>query len=422
MNSLRPFAALLLSGLCLAWGGCMGARAEGEPPAAAAGGKELTVRRGSIQERWLVTGELVAERADPLNVPRTQSSPQVQVRWMEEDGMPVQTGQRIVEFDNSSVTADLEEKKLSAANASNELARMGAEGDTAAAEKSFAVQEKRSALEKAKITAAVSAEVLTAQKYRDNQTALRRAELELEKAEEDLAAFRRAHVADREVKRIELERSLREIQAAEQAIDVLTLRAPRDGIVLIAEHPWEGRKLQVGDSLWMGMPVASIPDLGSMIVEASLPDVDDGRVRVGDRVVCTLDAYPDVAFPGRVVEISPVAREGRRLSLRRFFTMKVALDKVDRARMRPGMSVRVEVRGREAPGALLVPRAALDFGREGSADRPRVLLADGGAAEVRLGACNAQECAVQAVQAVQGKGLRQGMRLRARGAEPRRDG
>jgi multidrug resistance efflux pump len=415
MLSLRPFAALLLSGLCLAWGGCMGAQAEGERPSAAAAGEELTVRRGSIQERWLVTGELVAERADPLAVPRNQASPQVQVRWMEEDGMPVKAGQRIVEFDNSSVTADLEEKKLAAANASNELARMAAEGDTTAAEKAFAVQEKRSALEKARIAAAVSAELLTAKDYRDRQTALRRAELELEKAEEDLAAFRRAHVADREVKRIELQRSLREIEAAEKAIDVLTLRAPRDGIVLIAEHPWEGRKLQVGDSLWMGMQVASIPDLGSMMVEASLPDVDDGRVRAGDRVVCYLDAYPDVAFPGRVVEISPVARESRRISLRRFFTMKVALDKVDRARMRPGMSVRVEVRGRETPGALLVPRAALDL----SADKPRVLLADGAAAEVLLGVCNAQECAVQAVQ---GNGLREGTRLRARGTDARRSG
>ncbi|HVR99567.1 MAG TPA: HlyD family efflux transporter periplasmic adaptor subunit, partial [Thermoanaerobaculia bacterium] len=259
----------------------------------------------------------------------------------------------------------------------------------------------------------VSAEVLTAKEHNDRQTALRRAELELEKAEEDLAAFRRAHVADREVKRIELQRSLREIQAAEQGIDVLTLRAPRAGIVLIAEHPWEGRKLQVGDSLWMGMSVASIPDLGSMLVEASLPDVDDGRVHAGDRVVCYLDAYPGIAFPGRVVEISPVARESRRISLRRFFTMKVDLDKVDRARMRPGMSVRVEVRGRGAEGVLLVPRAALDL----TADRPRVLLADGGTAEVRLGLCNALECAVQA------QGLRAGTRLRARGtSDPGRDG
>ncbi|HVS00637.1 MAG TPA: hypothetical protein VMW27_28715, partial [Thermoanaerobaculia bacterium] len=147
MNLLRPLAALLLSGLCLAWAGCMGAQAESGKPAAA--GEELTVRRGAIQERWLVTGELVAERAEPLNVPRTQGTPQLQVRWMEEDGTPVKAGQRIVEFDNSSVTADLEEKKLSVANASNELARMEAEGETTAAEKAFAVQERRSALEKA---------------------------------------------------------------------------------------------------------------------------------------------------------------------------------------------------------------------------------------------------------------------------------
>ncbi|HYG64922.1 MAG TPA: efflux RND transporter periplasmic adaptor subunit [Thermoanaerobaculia bacterium] len=393
------FLALLWLGIA---GGCAGpSGAEGERSGSgAAGGAEMAVRRGDLQERMLVTGELVAEQAAPLDVPRTRAF-QLQIRWIAEDGTPIKAGQPVVEFDNSSFASDLEEKKLSVSEAVNELARMQAEGESNLSEKAFVVQEKRTALEKARTEAVVPRDLLTLREYQERQSALERAEVELAKAEKDLAAFRQTQAADLEVKRIDLERSRREIQEAERAIQVLAVRSPRDGLVLASEHPWEGRKFQEGDTVWPGMTVASIPDLSSLRVEAALPDVDDGRVRPGMRVVCYLDAYPSLAFPGRVVEIAPVARESAYNSLRRYFAMKVDLDRVDTGRMRPGMSVRVEVLGRGVKDALLVPRAALDL----SGKSPRALLASGGATPVRLRLCTATTCAVE--------GLQVGTRLRS---------
>jgi multidrug efflux pump subunit AcrA (membrane-fusion protein) len=75
--------------------------------------------------------------------------------------------------------------------------------------------------------------------------------------------------------------------------------------------------------------------------------------------------------------------------------------------MRPGMSVRVEVLGAEQKDVLLAPRAALDFGAHGKVGDVRALLASGGAAPVKLGACSAQECVVES-------GLTAGTRLRSR--------
>jgi hypothetical protein len=68
------------------------------------------------------------------------------------------------------------------------------------------------------------------------------------------------------------------------------------------------------------------------------------------------------------------------------------------------MSVRVEVLGPETRDALLVPRAALQFA--GGPATPRVLLAAGGSAAVRLGPCSASECVVES-------GVTAGTRLRA---------
>jgi multidrug efflux pump subunit AcrA (membrane-fusion protein) len=237
--------------------------------------------------------------------------------------------------------------------------------------------------------------------HQERQLRLDRARIEMEKAEEDLRAFEASSKADLETRRIAVEKARREIETTEAAIGALVLRAPRSGLLVVAQHPWEERKLQVGDTVYVGWSVMSIPDLSAMRVVASLSDVDDGKIAAGMPAKCTLDAYPGETFNGVVRELTPIAQEPMRESLRRAFRVIVELTRTDAEKMRPGMSVKVEVETARQSGALLAPRAALDM----SADRPRAALAKGGDAEVRLGPCNASECVVES-------GLEEGTRLR----------
>lgn len=391
---MKTLLALLLVSALAA--GCAGP-VEGEREAG-----DLVVRRGNLRSRLVLTGELVAARAEELKVPRTPSW-QVQIRWMAEDGTPVRAGDRVVELDNSTFTGELDDKRAKAADDTTELARKQAEARAGLAEKQFAVEQRRTDLKKARLAAAIPADLMSARDHQERQLALRRAEVALAKAEKDLAAQREATAADLELQRISLGRSQREIEQAETAISALTLTAPRDGIVLAADHPWEGRKLREGDNVWVGMTTATLPDLSTLQIKADLSDVDDGRIKPGMEAVCTLDAYPSESFRGRVVDISAVAQEGARQPLLRSFPVQIRLDRVDLRKMRPGMSVRVEVMGPEVRGALLVPRAALDL----STETPRVLLAGGGAREVRLGACDASSCVVE-------RGVEEGQKLRGR--------
>jgi len=399
LSHTNPVAALVALALLAApLAGCVGG-VQAEAPGA---GKtaDLTVHRGTLRPRLLLTGELAAAQAEHLEVPRTNTW-QLQVRWLEQDGAQVRKGQKLVELDNSTFTAELEEKKLSVSEAEKELVRTEAEAHASTAEKEFAVQQKRTDLDKASISAAIPADLLAEREYQERQLAMRRAKVELAKAEDDLAAQVKGSAADLEVRRITLEKSRREIRQAEAAIRELTLTAPRDGIFLVADHPWEGRKLHEGDSAFVGMTVATLPDLSSLIVKAALSDVDDGRVTPGMEVLCTLDAHPGETFHGRVEDVAAVAQESPRRPLLRSFPVSIRLDRSDPQRMRPGMSVRVEALGAETRNALLAPRAGLDL----AANPPRARLAGGGTAEVRLGACNAADCVIES-------GLKEGERLR----------
>ena len=100
--------------------------------------------------------------------------------------------------------------------------------------------------------------------------------------------------------------------------------APRDGILVVADHPWQGRKIQVGDSVWVGLPVVSLPDLrrdagrGEALRRRRRADRDG---LAGRR--CILDAYPDRTYAGRIAEITPVAQEAAGRSLRRAYNVRV---------------------------------------------------------------------------------------------------
>lgn len=401
---LRISAAALLPALLLGGLACSTGRADATRPGQPRiEPTDLTVRRGRFEDRFLLTGQLVAINADNLFVPRIPNW-QTTIRWLEEEGAVVQKGQKLVEFDTAAFAQDYGEKSLASEQAESDLSQALADQTGQKAEKLFQVDQKTIAVEKAKIAAAIPAEFIRGKDYQDNQLALTRAATELAKAQEDLAAFDASSAETIRQKQITLEKSHRELDASELAMDGMVLKAPRDGILVVADHPWQGHKLQVGDSVWVGLPVVSLPDLRAMEVEAKLSDVDDGRIAPGLAVSCILDAYPGRSFPGVIAEITPVAQEAAGRSLRRAYNVRVHLDAPDVERMRPGMSVKVEVKPKAREDVLLAPREGLDF----AGDAPRARMATGELVDVKLGPCNRDTCVVEG-------GVADGVRLKGRG-------
>ena len=382
--------------------GCDPSSAGDEPPTDLAA-RSTRVTRGTFQARLLLTGELEAVESAKIIVPRTPSW-RMPVRWMEEDGAVVVEGQKVVELDNSTFSSDLEQNRLEESRALNERMRKEADIAVDLADKRFRLEQVRIAHEKAAIEADVPERLRPRREHQEKQLALAKAEVEMAKAGEELESSREAAEAELEELGLALAKARQEVRVAEKAIEELTLRAPTDGILVIAENRREGRKFQTGDNVHVGLAVASIPELTSMQVQARLSDVDDGKITVGMRAVCYLDTYPDESFAGEVIEIMPIAKEQGRESRRRAFIATIRLAETDPERMRPGMSVRAEVLPRPREDVLLVPRTALDFDGEA----PRAILVDGSRVEVRLGPCNAGACVVE-------EGLGEGQKVRTRG-------
>jgi membrane fusion protein (multidrug efflux system) len=320
----------------------------------------------------------------------------------------VKAGDRIVEFDNTTVLEKLLELELAVIEAAIELDTARAESAVAIAEKQFEVDTQKTMVAKAQLDAEVPEQLVSRRDFQNFRVALERARAALATAQGDLKANVGGGRLDEQVKEIAYQKAMRSYTVAGGQLDALSLTAPRDGVVVIGEHPWEGRKLQVGDNAWPGLTVAKLPDLSRMIVEASLSDVDDGRILPGMRVTCVVDAYPDAPLQGVIRAVSPVAQEvaqqGRQMSTRRFFAVVIDLEDASASILRPGLSVKVEVVTRTSEDALVAPRAGLDL----AAEPPVARLWGGGEVEVEVDFCDAVGCAITA-------GLSEGDRLRRSG-------
>jgi multidrug resistance efflux pump len=358
------------------------------------------VRRGTFVNQLVITGELESARGASVSVPQLPSW-QTSIKWLAADGVEIKAGEKVAELDNSAIATDLDQKRQAETQAREELEQKNGDWAADLRDKAFDVDKKKSDLEKAKIEAAIPKEIVSARDYDDRQTKLKRATTEYDKAVETLRSQQKADTADRANSELKIARARREVEVSERALDQMVLRAPRDGIVVIRDHPWEGRKLQNGDTVWVGFPIALMPELDSLQVGASLADVDDGRIAAGMLAMVTVDGYPSQHFPATIASISAVAQEEARLSMRRKFRVVVKLAKIDPVLMRPGLSARVEIRREVQRDVLLAPRAAIDF----SAKTPRARLESGRVVDVVVGSCNAQECVVKS-------GLEAGARLR----------
>jgi len=109
-----------------------------------------------------------------------------------------------------------------------------------------------------------------------------------------------------------------------------------------------------------GTTMFTVADLKSLIIRVNLNEVDIAKVRVGQPVRVTLDAYPQKIFTGKVRFVAPAAKVVDKIKV---FEIEVALDRLDEA-FRTGMSANVEILGERRASALSVPLEALQR-REG---------------------------------------------------------
>lgn len=351
--------------------------------------RRATVAIGPVAETVLLTGEIAARTSLDFGAPRTRGEP-ARIQWLAEDGAEVKAGDVVIGYDTSAVLAGLEDKRLRVNEAEIEWRARRQSADAESERKAAALARAELALGRARLEADVPAELQPRRDWQQKQDALRRAQVAVEKARLDRRAQTASGDSDVAIATLALDKARRDLADARELLAAFTVRAPRAGVFVVRDH-WdqrEGRRYRAGDTVWVGLTVASLPDLDHFEVRARLSQVDDGRVSPGQDARCVLDTYPDDVLPCHVESVGAVADVAAPAG----FDVRLGLPAGGHARLRPGMSVRVEVQRRAWPRVLHVARDAL--WRDGA--RAQVRLVRGGLRDVQVDGCTHQVCVLSA--------------------------
>jgi HlyD family secretion protein len=152
-----------------------------------------------------------------------------------------------------------------------------------------------------------------------------------------------------------------ELQRAEGNVKRMEIHSPMDGIAVMASIVRNGEFGQVreGDQVNAGQPFLTIVDPSSMILNATVNQVDAERLRLGMKAVVHLDAYPDIDLPGVLEGIGAMSKSSTfRAGYVGEIPIRLRIEKSD-VRVIPDLTGSAEVILDSAKDALVLPRAAV---------------------------------------------------------------
>jgi multidrug resistance efflux pump len=248
----------------------------------------------------------------------------------------------ILRFDTQDLMTRMRDKSNLLNEKQKELEKARIVARETLAESRLAVEESKAALDKAVLKADIPADLLANRDYRENQIVLELARLDYALRQQEL--IRDETIQHTEVEILEREVSVlqAEVDTLQGSIDSMTVKAPRDGVVIHAVDRRQG-KLAVGDSVWMGRRVMEFPDLAQMEAHLEIPERESARIKIGQSVRFSLDAVPDRTFFGEIVELASVIHTRSINQPEKVFDATVVLSNADAELMRPGMSVKAEI-------------------------------------------------------------------------------
>ena len=161
------------------------------------------------------------------------------------------------------------------------------------------------------------------------------------------------HAEEIKIQTRKIERLKREVTKAENVLTRYTLYAPSKGMIEYPINRRNRQKIRVGDNIGMGDAILKLPDLSKMKAKTYVNETDIDKIRLGQKVFVTLDAFPKKIFESSIIKISSICKPKEEKSKIKIFEVEVSINGSDPI-LRPGMTVSCEIVINDIQDALYV--------------------------------------------------------------------
>jgi prefoldin subunit 5 len=315
-----------------------------------------TVKSGHFDVLVVTTGELEAENSENIYGPKNLRSIQIwgdiKINELIPEGTIVDSGDFVADMDKTEVESKLKDLE-------SELDKLESQYTKTMLDTSLNLRNTRDELVNLHF-AMEEAQITVDQSKFEPPATQRQAKISKDKA---VRAYNQA-VENYDLKYEKAKAEMQEVSATleqarrkkERMVTVLNsfrVYAPKSGMI-IYKRDWRGRKTQTGSSIspWDNV-VAQLPDLSKMISKTYVNEIDISKVREGQTVVLTIDAFPDREYNGIVNEVANIGQQNQG-SDAKVFEVIIRVEESDSI-MRPSMTTKNSIITASFDSVLFIP-------------------------------------------------------------------
>jgi HlyD family secretion protein len=320
-----------------------------------------SVRRGRVSIAVSARGELQGGNSEMIVVPPLGAD-STAVTSLRSPGEQVSPGDTVVEFDTTLQDYNLREAEADLAEADEQVIQAQATADAGDEENRYAILQAESDVKIAELNVRSNA-VLAAIQARENEIAREAAGKRLAQAKQNLTNKNDNLVAAVKVQQANQNKAKVTAEMNRKIIDNMVVKAKTGGYVSLQNNTrnqffwYEGMTfptIQLGDTVYAGMPIAQILDLKNWEVSANIGELDRGHLSEGQKVSLTLVALPGKSFSGHVKMLGGTTGS----AWDRHFDCRIALEEAA-PEMRPGLTSNMVITTQVMDNVTWLPSQAL---------------------------------------------------------------
>lgn len=321
-----------------------------------AGTSEYTVMQGYFKQSVTETGSLDAKEASSLIMPRIsyQYGYQFKVIGLVEHGKTVHRGDSVIMIDPSSIYKYILDREDQLENEVAASTKLKVEMENAIQDLSAQVKNEQASFDLKKLEVE-RMKFESENKRRIKELEFQQATIRLNKLKRNLELKPVLNAYDTRIQKIKVWQRESEINGAKETLQRLKIRSPQDGIFQVYRNMWSDQMVRLGDNVYIGSMIASIPDISRMKVKTYINEADINKIKPAMKAIIRLDALPKVPFDGTVTFISKICTER---DSEKVFDIELDVLESD-VRLKPGMTVSCEFICFESEIQLYVPNNCL---------------------------------------------------------------
>jgi len=360
------------------------------------------VKRGDLDMKVLVTGELKARHSEMLAAPPIGGGA-LQITRLLHTGSVVKKGDLVMEFDPSEQHYKLDQNRSELLQAEQEITKAKADAAVTTAQDRVALLKARFDVRRAELEVQKN-ELVSTIDARKNQLTLEGAQRVLTELEQDVKSRTASNQATISLAEEKRKKAKLAMEQAQGNIDKMRVVAPMDGLVALEKNEGDGfffsgmslPEYREGDQVEAGRTVGQVIDPSAMDLVAKVGELERNRIKEGQSADIQLDALPGTVFHGTVKTVA--GNNSRRFwdeDTSTKFEVAITLASTD-PRMRPGLTAQVSINSDARKNVLYAPRQALFL-----KDNKRVVYVRSGSNfethEVKIQAENESRAAIEGI-------------------------